>query len=68
MYAILEDELDAVILSGNIFQSKLFTDEVKRRILKLGQVIISPFVSDMDALADNAMMIMKEEAEIMEYE
>ncbi len=68
MYAILEGQLDAVILSGNIFQSKLFTDEVKRRILKLGQVIISPFVSDMDALADNAMMIMKEEAEILEYE
>jgi len=68
MYVVLDEPLDAIILSGNIFQSKFFTDEVKRRILKLGHVVISPFVSDMDALADNAMMIMKEEVEILKYE
>lgn len=68
MHVVLEDSLDAIILSGNIFQSKFFTDAVKRRILKLGKVIISPFVSDMDALADSAMLIMKDEAEILVYE
>jgi len=68
MHVVLDEPVDAIILSGNIFQSKFFTDEVKRRILKLGHVVISPFVSDMDALADNAMMIMKEEAEILNYE
>lgn len=67
MYVALDDPIEAIILSGNIFQSKFFTEEVKKRILKLGNVIISPFVSDMDALADSAMMIMKEEAEILEY-
>ncbi len=67
MYVVLTEPLDAIILSGNIFQSKFFTEEVKHYILKLGQVVISPFVSDMDALADNAMMIMKEEAEILTY-
>ena len=68
MYVVIDDPMDAIILSGNIFQSKFFTEEVKSRILKLGQVIISPFVSDMDALADSAMMIMKDEAEILVYE
>ncbi len=68
MFVVIDGEVDAIILSGNIFQSKFFTDEVKRRILKLGHVVISPFVSDMDALADNAMMILKEEAEILQYE
>lgn len=67
MYVVLDDPIEAIILSGNIFQSKFFTEEVKKRILKLGNVIISPFVSDMDALADSAMMIMKDEAEILEY-
>jgi len=67
MYVVLEDPIEAIILSGNIFQSKIFTEEVKKRILKLGNIIISPFVSDMDALADNAMMILKGEAEILEY-
>lgn len=67
MYVVLDDPIEAIILSGNIFQSKIFTEEVKKRILKLGNIIISPFVSDMDALADSAMMIMKEEAEILEY-
>jgi butyrate kinase len=67
MYVVLEEPIEAIILSGNIFQSKFFTEEVKRRILKLGNVIISPFVSDMDALADSAMMIIKDEAEILEY-
>jgi butyrate kinase len=68
MYVVLDNPISAIILSGNIFQSKFFTEEVKRRILKLGNVIISPFVSDMDALADSAMMIMKDEAEILKYE
>ncbi len=68
MFVVLDDPIEAVILSGNIFQSKFFTEEVKKRILKLGNIIISPFVSDMDALADSAMMIMKDEAEILEYE
>jgi butyrate kinase len=68
MYIAIEGQLDAIILSGNMFQSKFFTDQVKHRILKLGSVVISPFVTDMDALADNAMMIMKEEARILEYE
>jgi butyrate kinase len=67
MFVVLDDPIEAIILSGNIFQSKIFTEEVKKRILKLGNIIISPFVSDMDALADSAMMIMKEEAEILEY-
>ncbi len=68
MFVVIDEEIDAIILSGNIFQSKFFTDEVKKRILKLGHVVISPFVSDMDALADNAMMILKEEAQILQYE
>jgi len=68
MYIVLENPIEAIILSGNIFQSKFFTEEVKKRILKLGKVIISPFVSDMDALADSAMLIMKDEAEILVYE
>jgi len=67
MFVVLDEPVDALILSGNIFQSKFFTEEVKRRITKLGQIVISPFVSDMDALADNAMRIIKEEAEIQEY-
>lgn len=68
MYVVFDDPIEAIILSGNIFQSKFFTEEVKRRILKLGNIIISPFVSDMDALADSAMMIMKGEAKILKYE
>lgn len=68
MFVVIEEPVDAILLSGNIFQSKFFTDEVKKRILKLGHVVISPFVSDMDALADNAMMILKEEARVMKYE
>ncbi|MBE0640088.1 MAG: butyrate kinase [Bacteroidales bacterium] len=68
MFVVIDEEVDAIILSGNIFQSKLFTDEVKKRIIKLGHVVISPFVSDMDALADNAMMILKEEVQVLHYE
>lgn len=68
MFVVIDEEIDAIILSGNIFQSKLFTDEVKKRIIKLGHVVISPFVSDMDALADNAMMILKEEVQVLHYE
>lgn len=68
MYVVIGEPLDAIILSGNIFQSEYFTDLVKRRILKLGFVVVLPSISEMDALAANAVMIMKDEAEIHIYE
>ncbi|MBK9292202.1 MAG: butyrate kinase [Bacteroidetes bacterium] len=67
-YATLEGEVDAIILSGQIFNSELFLDNVKRRVGKLAPLALYPTVNDLEAHAYNAMRIVKGEVEVLEYE
>lgn len=67
-FATLEGEVDAVILSGNIFNSELFLDNVKKRVGKLAPMALYPTVNDLEAHAMNAIRVIKGEVEVMEYE
>ena len=67
-YATLEGEIDAIILTGMIFDSERFLDHVKRRIGKLAPIALYPSVNDFEALARFGMMILKNEVEIKSYE
>ncbi len=67
-YAVLEGDVDAIILSGNIFNSERFLENVKRRVGKLAPMALFPSVNDMEAHAVNAMMVLRGEAEVKEYE
>jgi butyrate kinase len=67
-YATLEGEVDAIILTGNIFNSNLFLDNVKKRVGKLAPMALYPSVNDLEAHAVNAMRVLKGEVEVKEYE
>ena len=67
-YATLEGEVDAIILTGNIFSSELFLENVKKRIGKLAPMALYPTINDLDAHAMNALRVLKGEVEVMEYE
>ena len=67
-YATLEGEIDAIILTGMIFDSERFLDNVKRRIGKLAPIALYPSVNDFEALARFGLMILKEEVEVKKYE
>ena len=67
-YATLEGELDAIILTGNIFNSQLFLDNVKKRVGKLAPMALYPSVNDLEAHAVNALRVLKGEVEVFTYE
>lgn len=66
-YATLEGDVDAIILSGNIFNSELFLENVKKRVGKLAPMALYPSVNDLEAHALNALRVLKGEVEVKTY-
>ncbi|MCD4730785.1 MAG: butyrate kinase, partial [Bacteroidales bacterium] len=67
MYAVLEGEVDAIILTGNIFHSERFLENVQKRVGKIADFALYPSVNDIEALAENAFLVMRDELKIQEY-
>jgi butyrate kinase len=67
MYAVLEGEVNAIILTGNIFHSDRFLANVQRRVGKIAEFALYPSVNDIEALAENAFLVMKGELDVQEY-
>lgn len=68
MYAVLDGNVDGIILTGNIFHSERFLENVRSRVGKIAEFALYPSVNDIEALAENAFLVMKGELEIQEYE
>jgi len=68
MYTVLSGNADAIILSGEIFQIRHFTDFVSARISKIAKIALFSIVNDMDSLASNGLMAVKGEVNIWDYE
>jgi len=68
LYAVLEGEVDAIVLSGNIFNSELFLENVRKRVGKLAPIALYPSVNDLEAHAVNALSVLKGEVQVKEYE
>jgi len=66
-YATLEGEVDTIILTGMIFDSDRFLENVKKRIGKIAPIALYPSVNDFEALARFGMMIMKNEVAVKKY-
>ncbi|MCB2219467.1 MAG: butyrate kinase [Bacteroidetes bacterium] len=67
MYAVLEGKVDGIILTGNIFHSERFLENVKRRVGKIADFALYPSVNDVEALAENAFLVLKGELEVQQY-
>lgn len=67
MYAVLDGEVDAIILTGNIFHSERFLSNVQRRVGKIADFALYPSVNDIEALAENAFLVLRSELDIQEY-
>jgi len=68
MYAVLEGKVDAIILTGNIFHSERFLANVQRRVGKIAEFALYPSVNDIEALAENAFLVLRGELEVQNYE
>jgi butyrate kinase len=67
MYTVLAGEVDAIILSGNIFNSEYFLKNVSERVGKISDILMYPSINNFEALAMAGLSIIKGEAEILEY-
>jgi len=65
--ATLEGKVDAIILTGIIFDSQRFLENVKSRIGSIAPIALYPSVNDVEALAMYGYDILKGEVPIKEY-
>lgn len=68
MCAVLEGRVDAIILTGNIFHSDRFLENLKVRVGHVADMTLYPSVNDVEALAENAFLVLKGELEVQQYE
>lgn len=66
-YATLEGEIDVIILTGLIFDSERFLENVKRRIGKMAPIALYPMVNDFEALSVFATRVLRNEITVKEY-
>lgn len=67
MSTVLEGKVDAILLTGNILNNRKFTDEIIRRVYQIAPITVYPVVNDLDSLAANGLLVLKGQAEIIEY-
>ncbi|MFO7924164.1 MAG: butyrate kinase [Bacteroidales bacterium] len=67
MYAVLESKVDAILISGEIANSKYFIDMILRRVRDIAPVHVFPGSDEIEALGMNGLMALKGEIDIMEY-
>ncbi|GAB1404562.1 butyrate kinase [Lentimicrobium sp.] len=67
MCTVLDGKPDAIILSGELFQNSDFTAQLSRKIEKIGPIAIYTDENEVDALAINAIGVMKGEIQVMQY-
>lgn len=66
--AVLDFNVDAIILSGQIFNYNRFTEYISFKVQKAAPIAVFSSVNDMDALALNAFLAIQGEIAIHEYE
>ena len=67
MSTVLKGDVDAIILTGGIAYGKPFVDIVTERVNHISSVYVYPGEDEMRALAMNGLMVLKGEANILEY-
>ncbi len=68
MAAVLKGEIDAIVITGGIANSKMLVDWIKERVSFLGNILIYPGEDEMEALALGALRVLRKEEEPKIYE
>jgi butyrate kinase len=67
MSTVLEGKVDAILLTGNIFNSEKFLANVSKRVGSIAPIALYPSQLDFEALALNGLRVIKGEVEVLEY-
>ena len=67
MGTVLKGEVDAILITGGIANSKWFCNLVIERVFRIAPVHVYPGQDEMGALAENALLALNGEIEVKEY-
>jgi butyrate kinase len=67
MSAVLKGEVDAILVTGGIANSKWFCNLIIERVYRIAPVHLYPGEDEMGALAENALLALNGDIEIKEY-
>ena len=59
MYAALKGDVDAILVTGGIANSKIFVNKIIERVYKIAPVHVYPGEDEMAALAQNGLKVLK---------
>lgn len=68
MFAALNSEIDGIIITGGIANSRWFVNEVINRVEKMGPVHVYPGVRELDSMAQRALEAIRGDVEVLTYE
>jgi butyrate kinase len=68
MAAALSGRVDAVLLTGGVANSSMFTDMLAAMVAFIAPVRVYPGEFEMEALAEHARAVLAGEEEVLEYE
>jgi len=67
MSTVLRGEVDGILITGGIANSKWFVNLIIERVFKIAPVHVYPGEDEMRALATNGLLVLKGEVEPKEY-
>lgn len=67
MSTVLKGEVDAILITGGMANSKWFCNFIIERIYKIAPIHVYPGEDEMRALAENAMLVLSGEIAVKEY-
>lgn len=67
MFVALKGEVDAILLTGDLAHSEFVVNIIRDHVNRLGQVIVYPGDNEVQAMASNALRVIKGEIGISEY-
>lgn len=65
--SVLNGNVDAILLTGGMAYSKIFTDMIRDRVEFISQIIVYPGENEMEALAQGALRVLLKEEEAKVY-
>jgi butyrate kinase len=67
MFVALKGEVDAILLTGDLAHSEFVVNYIHDHVNKLGQIVVYPGDNEIQAMASNALRVIKGEMEVLEY-
>lgn len=67
MATVVSGDVDAIILTGGIAYSKMFTDFITNRVKFISKVVVLPGENEMESLAYGVLRVLKGEETAREY-